>query len=85
MIVIDSQYTLSEAINKYKWGHSAFSMAIDFAANWNIKHMVMFHHDPSYDDHKLYGMLQSAKWYQERMKIKGTELTLACEGLEITI
>ncbi|MCL2410829.1 MAG: MBL fold metallo-hydrolase [Treponema sp.] len=85
LIIIDSQYTLGEAIEKYNWGHSAFSMAVDFAANWNIKHMVMFHHDPTYDDHKLYGLLQSAKWYIERMSLKEIELTLAVEGLKITI
>ena len=85
MIVIDCQYTLGEAIEKYNWGHSAFSLAVDFSANWNIKHMVMFHHDPTYDDHKLYGILQSARWYLERMNLKGIELTLAYEGLEISI
>ena len=85
VIVIDCQYTLGEAIEKYNWGHSAFSLAVDFAANWGIKHMIMFHHDPTYDDHKLYGILQSARWYLERMNLKGINLTLACEGLEITI
>jgi len=85
LLVIDCQYTLGEAIEKYNWGHSAFSLAVDFAANWNIKHMVMFHHDPTYDDHKLYGILQSARWYLERMNLKGIELTLAYEGLEISI
>jgi len=85
LIVIDCQYTLGEAIEKYNWGHSAFSLAVDFAANWNIKHMVMFHHDPTYDDQKLYGILQSAKWYLERMNLKGIEITLAYEGLEISI
>ncbi|MCL2809348.1 MAG: MBL fold metallo-hydrolase [Treponema sp.] len=85
MIIIDCQYTLGEAIEKYNWGHNAFSLAVDFSANWNIKHMVMFHHDPTYDDHKLYGILQSARWYLERLNLKGIELTLAIEGLEITI
>jgi phosphoribosyl 1,2-cyclic phosphodiesterase len=85
LIIIDCQYTLGEAIEKYNWGHSAFSMAVDFAANWGIKHMVLFHHDPAYGDHKLYNMLQSARWYLERMNIKGIELTLATEGLEITL
>jgi phosphoribosyl 1,2-cyclic phosphodiesterase len=60
-------------------------MAVDFAANWNIKHMVLFHHDPTYGDHKLYNMLQSARWYLERMNIRGVELTLATEGLEIQL
>lgn len=85
VIVIDSQYTLGEAIDKYNWGHSAFSLAVDFAANWNIKHMVLFHHDPTYEDHKLYNILQSAKWYMERMNIKGITISLAMEGTEIVI
>jgi len=85
LIVIDCQYTLGEAIDKYNWGHSAFSLAVDFAANWKIKHMVMFHHDPAYNDQKLYGILQSAQWYLERMNIKDIELTLAYEGLEISL
>jgi len=85
MIVIDCQFTPGEAVDKNNWGHSAFSVAVDFAVNWNIKHIVMFHHDPSYDDHKLFGILQSARWYLERMNLKGIELTMACEGMEISL
>jgi len=85
IIVLDSQYTLGEAIEKYSWGHTAFSMAVEFAANWGIKHLVLFHHDPTYDDHKLYGILQSARWYLQRMEVKGMEISLAVEGLAITL
>ena len=85
LIVIDCQYTLGEITKKYNWGHSAFSLAADFAANWNIKHMVLFHHDPAYDDHKLYGILQSANSYTERMGLKGIKLSLAMEGMEINL
>jgi len=85
LIVIDSQYTPGEAKNKHKWGHSAFSMAADFAVNWNIKHIVLFHHDPAYDDQKLYGILHSAKTYREQMKLKGIKLSLAMEGMEISL
>jgi phosphoribosyl 1,2-cyclic phosphodiesterase len=85
VIVLDCQYTLGEAIDKYNWGHSAFSMAVDFAANWGIKHMIMFHYDPAYPDRKLYNILQSARWYLERMNIKGMKLSLATEGLELSL
>ncbi|AEF85922.1 metallo-beta-lactamase family protein [Treponema primitia ZAS-2] len=85
MIVLDSQYTLGEAIQKYNWGHSAFSMGVDFAANWGIKHLVLFHHDPTYDDRKLFNILQSARWYTERMNIKGIKISLAMEGMEIIL
>jgi phosphoribosyl 1,2-cyclic phosphodiesterase len=85
LIVLDAQYTLDEAIEKYNWGHSAFSMSVEFAVKWGIKHLVLFHHDPTYDDQKLYGMLQSARWYLQRMGAEKTEITLAVEGLEISL
>jgi phosphoribosyl 1,2-cyclic phosphodiesterase len=85
LIVLDSQYTLGEAIEKYNWGHSAFSLAVDFAANWGIKQLILFHHDPTYDDRKLLNILQSARWYAERMGIKGIEISLAMEGMEIDL
>ncbi|MDR0555004.1 MAG: MBL fold metallo-hydrolase [Treponema sp.] len=85
LVVIDAQYTLGEAIEKYSWGHSAFSLAVDFAANWGIKHLIFFHHDPAYDDKKLFNIIQSARWYMDRMNIKGTQVSLATEGMEITL
>jgi phosphoribosyl 1,2-cyclic phosphodiesterase len=85
LIVMDSQYTLGEAIEKYNWGHSAFSLAVDFAANWGIKHLVLFHHDPNYDDKKLSHILQSARWYMDRLNIKGIKISLAMEGMEISL
>ena len=85
VIVLDSQYTLGEAIEKYNWGHTAFSLSVDFAANWGIKHLVLFHHDPAYDDQKLYGILQSARGYIERMGIHGMKVSLATEELKITL
>ena len=85
LIILDSQYTLGEAIEKYNWGHSSFSLAVDFAANWGIKHLVLFHHDPTYEDSKLLNILESARLYKERMGIKGVEVTLAMEGMEIIL
>jgi phosphoribosyl 1,2-cyclic phosphodiesterase len=85
LVVMDSQYTLGESIEKYNWGHSAFSMGVDFAATWGVKHLVLFHHDPTYDDRKLFSILQSAKWYTERMNIRGIKISLAVEGMEISL
>ena len=85
MIILDAQYTLGEAIEKYNWGHNAFSLAVDFVANWGIKHLVLFHHDPASDDHKLNNFLQSARWYKDRMNIDGLKLSLAMEGMEIAL
>ncbi len=85
VLVIDTQYTLGEAIEKYNWGHSSFSLAADFAVNWGIKKLILFHHDPAYSDRKIYSILQNAAWYIEHLEGRGIEVTLAREGLELEV
>jgi len=84
-LIIDAQYTLGEAIEKQYWGHSSFSIAADFAASWNIKRLVLFHHEPSYGDQKIGSILKSASWYIKHIEDKGIEVVLAREGLEIDV
>jgi len=85
VLVLDSQYTLGEAIEKYDWGHTSYSMAVDFAAEWGILTLFLFHHDPSYHDRKIHSILNSAKWYQARLHARPLEVRLAVEGLEVDI
>jgi len=85
LLILDSQYTLDEAIEKYDWGHSSYSLAVDFAAEWNIKKLVLFHHEPQYNDKKLYGILNSSGWYMRHLETKGIEIFLATESLEINL
>jgi len=85
MIVIDSQYTLVEALEKFQWGHSPYSMAVEFAVTWEIKHLVLFHHDPGSDDRRLHEMLRSARQYLQLIFGEGIEISLASEGMEIVL
>jgi phosphoribosyl 1,2-cyclic phosphodiesterase len=85
LLVLDSQYTLGEAIEKYNWGHTSYSMAIDFAAEWGIKTLVLFHHEPLYNDRKIQGILNSAEWYRARLENKRFRVMLAVEGMEIDV
>jgi len=85
LLILDSQYTLGEAIEKYDWGHTSYSMAVDFAAEWNIKTLALFHHEPLYNDRKIYGMLNSAEWYRARLGKKQFRVILAVEGMELEI
>jgi phosphoribosyl 1,2-cyclic phosphodiesterase len=84
-LIIDAQYTLGEAIEKYNWGHSAFSIANDFASAWGIKKVFLFHHDPVSDDQKLMKMENAAALYAERLEGSPVAVTLAVEGMEAEI
>ncbi len=85
LIAMDTQYTLDEAIEKYDWGHSSYSLAVDFVAEWSIKTLVMFHHEPLYNDAKMYSILNSANWYKSHLKNTDIEVLLASEGLELEL
>jgi phosphoribosyl 1,2-cyclic phosphodiesterase len=85
VIILDGQYTLGEAIEKYNWGHSSYSLAVDFASAWNINHLVLFHHEPEYDDRKLHSILQSADWYRSYLKNGDIRIDIAREDLEIVL
>ena len=84
-VVMDSQYTMDEALKKEGCGHSSFSMTVDFALNWECKKLVLFHHEPTYSDKKLFSVLQSASWYSG-YNAKGTlQIEIAREGMELVL
>jgi phosphoribosyl 1,2-cyclic phosphodiesterase len=85
-LVLDAQYTLGEAFEKYDWGHSSYSMAVDFAIEFGISELYLFHHEPLYDDKKMSSIQRSARWYTHRSKGKPeVNVQLAVEGLNIEL
>ena len=85
LMAMDAQYTLNEAIEKYDWGHSSYSLAVDFAAEWEIERLVLFHHDPQYDDSKMYSILKSAHWYRRHLHTDRLSIHLARESSEFEV
>jgi phosphoribosyl 1,2-cyclic phosphodiesterase len=85
VIVLDTQYTLGEAIERTNWGHSSYSMAVDFTAEFNIRRLVLYHHEPQYDDNRMARILRSANWYLDRIGRKDILIDLGTEGMEIVL
>lgn len=86
LLIFDTQYTFDESLQKIDWGHSSASMATDIALKANVKKLVMFHHDPSYDDEKLDAVYLRALKYKEMFDSGNQlEIIMAYEGLEITV
>ncbi len=85
LFIIDAQYTLNEAILKEGWGHSTFSVVIDFASSWDVKSVVLFHHEPTYSDRKIFSIKKNAEWYMRKTCKKQMELFVAQEGAVYSI
>jgi phosphoribosyl 1,2-cyclic phosphodiesterase len=84
--VFDSQYTFEEQINKIDWGHSSASIAIDIALRFGVKRLILWHHDPSYPDVKLEGVLANARSYLAmNRRHANLEIDIALEGSVIEV
>lgn len=86
ILIFDTQYTFEESLQKIDWGHSSASIATDIALRAKVKKLVMFHHDPSYDDDKLDLVYLRALKYKEMFDPHGKlEIIMAYEGLELEV
>ncbi len=85
ILILDAQYTLNEAIEKHDWGHSSFSLGVDFALSWKIGTLYLFHHEPQYSDKQLYRNLTAARNYARTISSTTLEVHLAEEGMEFRL
>ena len=85
MLILDSQYTLEESINKMDWGHSSYSIDVDLASVWDVKNLVLFHHEPLYNDKKIISIERLSKWYLNHLNNKNIRITIALEGKELSV
>ncbi len=86
VLIFDTQYTFEEQLQKIDWGHSSASMATDIALKAGVKTLVMFHHDPTYDDETIDALYLRALKYKAMMD-NGNDLKIivAYEGLELEV
>jgi len=60
VLIHDAQYRKEDYINparpKQGWGHSTPDMAIAVAKAANAKQLILFHHEPQYNDETIAGM-----------------------------
>jgi len=60
-LIFDAQYTLEQVKNeKRNWGHSDHTTAIALASRADVKHLVIFHHEPAFQDADIEAINTSA-------------------------
>ena len=50
LMVYDATYTEDEIASRIGWGHSTWLRGVRLADKAGVKHLCLFHHDPSHDD-----------------------------------
>lgn len=86
VLVFDAQYTQMEALEKEDWGHSSSMTGVDIARDAGVETLVLFHHEPTYDDNTLWDILQRTRKYAEMKGFPQIEkVIMAYEGLELVV
>jgi phosphoribosyl 1,2-cyclic phosphodiesterase len=85
VLVLDSQYTLDESFAKFDWGHTSYTMAVNCATIWGIKTLILTHHEPAYNDKKVFDILEEAIEHKRHLGGAPLELILAREGMVIDL
>jgi phosphoribosyl 1,2-cyclic phosphodiesterase len=87
LLIFDAMYSLADQISvKEDWGHSNNMVAVELAQLAQVKHLVLYHHEPIYDDRMIERIQSETRRYDEISR-SGTALkiTSAYDGLEIAL
>ncbi|MEI8238228.1 MAG: MBL fold metallo-hydrolase [Actinomycetota bacterium] len=78
VLIHDAQYTKSELVQKFTWGHTAVPYCVNLAERCNVKTLMMFHHDPmrTDDDVKELAASLTSDTVDIRIGVEGLEFTL---------
>ena len=87
LLIFDAMYSLAEAVSvKEDWGHSSNIIAVELAQLARVKRLVLFHHEPAYDDARIERVLSETIRYEEISRdAHKVEVISAYDGLELTV
>jgi phosphoribosyl 1,2-cyclic phosphodiesterase len=87
LLIFDAMYSLADSISvKEDWGHSSNMVGVELAHLAGVKHLVLYHHEPIFDDKTIETILHETRRYEEISRGK-QQLTVssAYDGLEIDV
>ena len=61
LLIHDAHFTPEDLMNHKGWGHSSWEQAVIMAQKSNSKQLILFHHNPNYNDNQVELIEQKAK------------------------
>ncbi len=84
VLIHDAQYTPEDYLRKRGWGHSCYIDTVNSAIDANVGNLLLFSHDPNYDDVQLEDLeTHAAQIAEERQSVMPCRI--AREGMTIDL
>lgn len=61
LVIMDSQYDMSEYSRHVGWGHGCLEDVVELACRAHVRKLALFHHDPDHDDRTIASRLRRAR------------------------
>ena len=86
-VIFDAMYSLADAISvKADWGHSSNITGVELCQAAKVRRLVMFHHEPAYDDSQIERVLQETRRFEQITRDDhALEVLSAWDGLELSL
>ena len=87
LLIFDAMYSLAEMVSvKEDWGHSSNIIAVELAQLAQVRRLVLFHHEPAYDDARIERVFGETVRYEEISRAgHKVEVISAYDGLELAV
>ncbi|MFI4987598.1 MAG: MBL fold metallo-hydrolase [Alphaproteobacteria bacterium] len=87
LLIFDAMYSLADVVSvKEDWGHSSNMIAVELAQLARVKHLVLYHHEPAFDDRMIETILAETRRYEEISRAEHKVIvSSAYDGLEIDL
>jgi phosphoribosyl 1,2-cyclic phosphodiesterase len=87
LVIFDAMYSLAETMSiKEDWGHSSNVVGLELCQLAHAKHLVLFHHEPVFDDHRIHQIFQETVRLEEiTRQDHAVTVSAAYDGLVIDV
>ena len=87
LVIFDAMYSLAEAVSvREDWGHSSNVVGVELCQLANVKHLVLFHHEPANNDERIAEIWRETERYEEISRTGARlRISAAYDGLEIEL
>jgi phosphoribosyl 1,2-cyclic phosphodiesterase len=87
LLIFDAQYTFADACTvKEDWGHSNNLIGVEMAQKAGVRHLVLYHQDPTHSDRELDRLLEDTRKLARLLtREKPLEVSIAWDGLILQV
>jgi phosphoribosyl 1,2-cyclic phosphodiesterase len=87
VVIFDAMYSLADAVSiRADWGHSSNVVGVELCQLAGARHLVLFHHEPTYSDQAIDAVLADTRRLEEITRTgQPLEISAAYDGLEIEL